>query len=235
MRFPFFARLALLFCLTAPALAQVSEAEADRRVAALAEELKSPFCPGKTLMTCTSNQAYTLRKEMHEMVLRGLSNDEVIAELKLRYGDEVENPPQPWYTFFVPLMPYLAETRRLAKPEPGETIRRDPAVGEARAGRDNSQKPGGWRSQSRERQRGTLLAAKKVPITGPEMFPYVYEVSSADVMMQGSVLAGKVRVEARADSDGDALSKLAGDLTGGPRATEVGQEGVDFVLDAVLP
>lgn len=107
MRFPFFARLALLFCLAAPALAQVSEAEADRRVAALAEELKSPFCPGKTLMTCTSNQAYTLRKEMHEMVLRGLSNDEVIAELKLRYGDEVENPPQPWYTFFVPLMPYL--------------------------------------------------------------------------------------------------------------------------------
>ncbi len=107
MRFPFFARLALLFCLTAPALALVSEAEADRRVAALAEELKSPFCPGKTLMTCTSNQAYTLRKEMHEMVLRGLSNDEVIAELKLRYGDEVENPPQPWYTFFVPLMPYL--------------------------------------------------------------------------------------------------------------------------------
>lgn len=86
-----------------------------------------------------------------------------------------------------------------------------------------------------EGQRGTLLAAKKVPITGPEMFPYVYEVGSADVMMQGSVLAGKVRVEARADSDGDALSKLAGDVTGGPRATEVGQEGVDFVLDAVLP
>jgi len=97
----------LLLLLAPPVLAEVTEAEADHRVTLMANELKSPFCPGKTLMTCTSNQAYTLRKEMHEMVLQGMTDTEVVTMLKLRYGDEVQNPPQPWYTFFVPLLPYV--------------------------------------------------------------------------------------------------------------------------------
>ena len=108
--------LLLSLFLVGPAVAQPeppaasaasSEADADRRVAALAEELKSPFCPGKTLQTCTSYQAYQLRKEMHEMVQQGLTDTQIIAELKIRYGDDVQNPPQPWYTFFVPLLPYV--------------------------------------------------------------------------------------------------------------------------------
>jgi len=85
-----------------------------------------------------------------------------------------------------------------------------------------------------EGQRGTMLAAKKVPVTGPDMFPYAFEVGPGDVMMQGSQLSGAVRIEARVDGDGDALSKLPGDIAGGPLATEVGKTGVDFFLETSL-
>ncbi|MCB9528235.1 MAG: cytochrome c-type biogenesis protein CcmH [Myxococcales bacterium] len=78
-----------------------------RRVIRLADELRSPFCPGKTLMTCTSYQAFELRREMREMIERGMDDDAIIAALVERHGEEVRNPPQPWYTVLVPLLPFL--------------------------------------------------------------------------------------------------------------------------------
>ncbi len=78
-----------------------------RRVARLADELRSPFCPGKTLVTCTSYQAFELRREMREMVESGMSDADIIATLVERHGEEVRNPPQPWYTVLVPLLPFL--------------------------------------------------------------------------------------------------------------------------------
>lgn len=78
-----------------------------RRVRRLSDELRSPFCPGKTLMTCTSYQAFELRREMKEMIDQGLSDDEIMAILVERHGEEVRNPPQPWYTVLVPLLPFL--------------------------------------------------------------------------------------------------------------------------------
>ncbi|MCA9537935.1 MAG: cytochrome c-type biogenesis protein CcmH [Myxococcales bacterium] len=81
--------------------------EASRRVRRMADELRSPFCPGKTLMTCTSSNAYDLRKEMLNMVNEGYADDEIMRLLIERYGDQISNPPQPWYTFFVPFLPFL--------------------------------------------------------------------------------------------------------------------------------
>lgn len=83
------------------------ENEQTRRVRRLSDELHSPFCPGKTLMTCTSYQAYELRKEMLLMVQEGRSDDEIVKVLKERYGAQVANPPQPWYTALVPFLPYI--------------------------------------------------------------------------------------------------------------------------------
>lgn len=80
---------------------------AGRRVTRLADELRSPFCPGKTLVTCTSYQAFELRREMREMVERGMDDAAIIAALVDRHGEEVRNPPQPWYTVLVPLLPFL--------------------------------------------------------------------------------------------------------------------------------
>ena len=83
------------------------EAEASKRVNRLSDELKSPFCPGKTLLTCTSYQAFALRKEMTEMILAGKSDKEILTALRESFGEILENPPQPWYTILVPIMPFI--------------------------------------------------------------------------------------------------------------------------------
>lgn len=91
------------------------------------------------------------------------------------------------------------------------------------------------RQDAGEGQRGMLLAAKKVPVTGAAMFPYTYAVGPADVMMQGTHLVGRVRVEARVDQDGDAISKTPGDVIGAMgKANEVGDSKVDFVLNGKI-
>ena len=84
-------------------------------------------------------------------------------------------------------------------------------------------------------QKGMLLAAKKIPVTGAKMFPLAYTVTKADIMMQGTVLAGTVRVSARIDQDGDAISKQPGDIVGASaKAHKVGAKGIDFGLDKTL-
>ena len=82
-------------------------AEASRRVNRLSDQLKSPFCPGKTLLTCTSGQAYQLRQEMARMILDGKSDAEILAALRDSFDEELENPPQPWYTVLVPILPFI--------------------------------------------------------------------------------------------------------------------------------
>ena len=54
--------------------------------------------------------------------------------------------------------------------------------------------------------------------------------------MQGTVLAGTVRVSARIDQDGDAISKQSGDIVGvsSAKAHKVGAKGIDFGLDKTL-
>ncbi len=83
------------------------EADASKRVNRLSDELKSPFCPGKTLLNCTSYQAFALRKEMTEMILAGKSDEEILNALRESFGEILENPPQPWYTILVPVMPFI--------------------------------------------------------------------------------------------------------------------------------
>lgn len=99
----------------APAAAPVSPLDGEgsavdeigRRVRRMADELRSPFCPGKTLMTCTSYQAFELRREIRDMIEQGMSDDAIMDTLVLRHGEEVRNPPQPWYTILVPVLPFI--------------------------------------------------------------------------------------------------------------------------------
>lgn len=84
-------------------------------------------------------------------------------------------------------------------------------------------------------QKGGLLAAKKVAVTGPEMFPLQFEITPADLMFPGSQLAGKLRISARVDADGDAISKNPGDVIGAaPNAVDAGSDGVEVVLDGKI-
>jgi hypothetical protein len=90
------------------------------------------------------------------------------------------------------------------------------------------------RKDAGEGQRGALVAAKRVPVTGAAMFPHTFTVSGADVMMAGTAFAGKMRVEARLDADGDALSKKPGDVSAAAKPAEVGAKGLALTLDQVL-
>ena len=86
-----------------------------------------------------------------------------------------------------------------------------------------------------EGKKGMMIAAKKIPVTGPDMFPHSYTITGRDVMMAGTALAGNVRVSARVDQDGDALSKQPGDVTGAaPKAAKVGEKAVNVALDSSI-
>ena len=83
------------------------KASAQKRVNRLSDQLKSPFCPGRTLMTCTSTEAYRLRQEMTAMILAGKTDEEILLALRDSFGDELETPPQPWYIILVPILPFI--------------------------------------------------------------------------------------------------------------------------------
>ena len=75
-----------------------SSAAADERAQGwaydAANELMSPFCPGRTLDACTSPQAATLRAWLIVQEAAGRSREEVEAELLARYGDEILARPR---------------------------------------------------------------------------------------------------------------------------------------------
>ena len=84
--------------------------EDSRRAQRLSDELKSPFCPGKTLKTCTSPNAAKVRREIQDMVAEGLSDDEIVKSLRETYDRDdfsVANPEQPGLTIFVPFLPFV--------------------------------------------------------------------------------------------------------------------------------
>ena len=88
------------------------------------------------------------------------------------------------------------------------------------------------RRDAGEGQKGMLIASRKVEVTGPAMFPLTYEIGPENVMMAGSTLDGQVRVEARVDQDGDAISKSPGDVVGAKAGavTMAPSVVVDFAL-----
>jgi hypothetical protein len=83
-------------------------------------------------------------------------------------------------------------------------------------------------------QKGMMIAAIKVENIKADRFPLRYAVTPKDAMM-GAPLAGKVRVSARIDQDGDAISKQPGDLIGSAeKAIMVGVNPVKFTIDSSL-
>lgn len=85
-----------------------------------------------------------------------------------------------------------------------------------------------------EGKRGMMIAAKKLPVPNADIFPLKYIVTGRDVMMAGTKLFGPVKVEARIDNDGDALSKNPGDITGGPIGVKTGAKDANFELKQKL-
>ncbi|MFN3198551.1 MAG: hypothetical protein ACE366_09060 [Bradymonadia bacterium] len=92
------------------------------------------------------------------------------------------------------------------------------------------------RKDAGEGQKGSLLAAKKIAVTGADQFPLEFEITSTDLMFPGSALAGSLRISARVDADGDAISKTSGDVIGkAAKPVMAGGSGVEVLLDGKIP
>ena len=44
---------------------------------------------------------------MAEMIMAGKTDTEILNALRESFGEILENPPQPWYTVLVPIMPFV--------------------------------------------------------------------------------------------------------------------------------
>lgn len=79
---------------------------------------------------------------------------------------------------------------------------------------------------------GPPLAVLAVPTPS---FPHTFEIGQAQVMIPTLRFAGEIQLSARLDSDGDAMTKLSGDLVGEITNPLVpGSSGVVLVLDRKL-
>ncbi|MBW2267917.1 MAG: cytochrome c-type biogenesis protein CcmH [Deltaproteobacteria bacterium] len=76
-------------------LAGAAQAEPEGWANDLAEELMSPFCPGRTLSACPSPQAKTLVVWLGVQQAAGRSPDDVKAELVERFGEVILPAPPP--------------------------------------------------------------------------------------------------------------------------------------------
>jgi cytochrome c-type biogenesis protein CcmH len=78
---------------------------------------------------------------------------------------------------------------------------------------------------------GPPLAAKKIPATA---FPLTFTLTEKDVMM-GGPFEGEVELSVRIDKDGDAMTKLPGDLTGkSTKPVTVGDKEIKVLVDTVM-
>ncbi len=106
--------ICLLFCcLPLVAVAQeaapmAADPELEKRVLALAEELRCLVCQNETLAASQAPLAVDLRREIREQMKRGKTDDEIRAFLVERYGDFVlYRPPVTPATFLLWFGPFL--------------------------------------------------------------------------------------------------------------------------------
>jgi hypothetical protein len=78
---------------------------------------------------------------------------------------------------------------------------------------------------------GPPLAVKRLQVG---QWPLAFELDARDAMVPGTKLAGKVVLSARADQDGDASSKVPGDVVGTSAPIVPPQRNVVITLDKVL-
>jgi hypothetical protein len=72
-------------------------------------------------------------------------------------------------------------------------------------------------------------------LTAPEKFPLPFTLTGSNVMLPGGSLSGELRLTARVDKDGDAMSKNPGDVTGEvPELVKVPADNVRLVFSQVL-
>lgn len=86
------AALALASLLPALAFAETDSEQAER-AQQISRRTLSPFCPGRTLSDCPSPYATEWRRDIREMVAKGMTNEQIRAELKTRTPKDLSGEP----------------------------------------------------------------------------------------------------------------------------------------------
>lgn len=113
MRRAFLLLALLLTLLPSNAFAEEAQPLADdpvleKRVMALAEDLRCLVCQNETLASSHSDLAVDLRQQIREQMKAGKSNQEIIAFMTERYGDFVLfRPPVKMTTYLLWFGPFL--------------------------------------------------------------------------------------------------------------------------------
>lgn len=116
----------MLLLLVASSAFAVEEPELDKRVAAIASELRCLVCQNQTIADSNADLALDLRNTIREQVKAGASDKEVIGFMVARYGDFVlYRPPLKASTVLLWFGPFLllalgayALVRRLRRRRP---------------------------------------------------------------------------------------------------------------------
>ena len=99
----------LVFCAGAGALAQgVSDTELSRQSHRIAQDVMSPFCPGRTLADCPSPDAHAVREQIRDLLAAGVAESQVRARLEQTYGDAVVGVPRSALGWLLPALLLLA-------------------------------------------------------------------------------------------------------------------------------
>ena len=95
-----------LMCCAAFAASAPTDAELEKRVAAVSHELRCLVCQNQTIADSQAELAVDLRKQVREKLAQGMSEREVIDYVVERYGDFVlYRPPvrsSTWLLWFGP-------------------------------------------------------------------------------------------------------------------------------------
>ncbi len=90
------------------ARADAQSSERSRRAHALARDVMSPFCPGRTLADCPSPDAAALREEIRGLIDAGVDEEAVRVRLEKRFGDAVIGVPRGLWGWSLPGLILLA-------------------------------------------------------------------------------------------------------------------------------
>ena len=97
MRCRWIAVVFLVSCGLAPASGRAADAvdvEQSRLARQIADDLMSPFCPGRTLYHCPSPNATAVKEEIRGWLAAGVAPDEVRSRLRVRFGEVLQSRPR---------------------------------------------------------------------------------------------------------------------------------------------
>ncbi len=108
----------LMLAAPAAALAQspaTDTGQVEEHTLALSRRIMSPFCPGRTLASCTSFQAHEWIDEIREMVARGMTDEQIYSNLQERVPDtDISGKPGGGWNTALPILAILLVTGGLA-------------------------------------------------------------------------------------------------------------------------